>query len=297
MVIVQAAHPHPPHMNPFSLQAMHTLTRASHLHSHPPLIHHAKSVFSPKADSATGLSLPTRAAIIFRGGSQMTRKLGPVTYECCLTSQQQNIIDPLRNLGMATDNFLSTYNSSLLPQLIRDTNPKATWLLDKRNNQVHGFMQSLQSLLDYCMEHNVFYDLIVLVRFDTTVKVSLPTFNLEREHFYFLWKELDEQGTEMGWRTKHRVSDIFHVLTGDLLKTSIQGVNKYIHQFPQGLKYAHMHFMYDPMAKIVGKDHVGFMYKGFCWSNSESAPNGFFDFAGRTTAAASRARKQCDAKI
>lgn len=131
-----------------------------------------------------------RIAICFRGVHYMNGENDWfIDFEKNVSVFFQNIVKPLQDRGDEVDIFISTYESEKLNKVYEIYNPVRLSLSpflfnqDRYDAQYHHHNVLFNLVFDYEKEKNIRYDLVITMRFDLVMKISILDLPIRTDMF------------------------------------------------------------------------------------------------------------------
>lgn len=152
-----------------------------------------------------------------------------IDYRLCYENHQKFIVKYFKSLGYEIDFFLSTNDSKMKNQIIKDYNPKGTYFGDlyskgdNRKNRNYRVMKGIELILNYSNKNKIKYDNVLATRFDLEFQEDFSKSNILLDRF-----NLVSQMEKV-----KRICDNFYLLPGHMLekfyKITVETLNMNAH--------------------------------------------------------------------
>ena len=141
-----------------------------------------------------------------------------INYKNSYSNIKTYIIDYYQNLGYDIDIYFSTYNSTLIKDLINDYQPKNYTVIDKFiSNKEESRNLHFVNCLNLCKNSNIDYDLVVITRFDIL-------FQMEFNKVFIDYSKMNVVST---MKRRNRIDDNLYIFSYDKLEQFINICNSY----------------------------------------------------------------------
>jgi len=178
-----------------------------------------------------------------------------IDYRQSLDNYKTYLINHFTAKGFAIDFFLSTYNSTIENELIKDFAPKKYVLVPFKTGKSNHISRNSHyiNVLNLANMHSIHnkitYDLVIVTRFDIMFKKPLDELRIYHDRFNISYR----------CETDPNIDDNFYIFHGKYLATFL----KFISALPSHLSY---HKIYNRLIQHIS--NINFMVDGNYWVNN-----------------------------
>jgi hypothetical protein len=111
------------------------------------------------------------------------KKTYRIDYRFSLDNYKKFLFDYFIKNNYSIDTYLSTYQSEISDQLLRDYSPKKYNLSSFNPKACRVFSRNLNfiNVINLCLNTKIFYDLILITRFDLLFQITFDQINIDNE--------------------------------------------------------------------------------------------------------------------